>query len=154
MRGSVRFLRTWLTIIALSALAVAADFTWDFRAQEVIGRDDSSVANTSKLTEDDRANLINAIVVRLDKPMAARGYDNGRIREIASTTRLRFVKLVAEGKPVILATSVSMEGGCDGNNCPFWIFQSSPMATSLCSTRLRPATPFNPTAPTASPTSS
>ncbi|MGC2110301.1 MAG: hypothetical protein WA655_12345 [Candidatus Korobacteraceae bacterium] len=126
MRGSVKFLRTWLTVIALSALAAAADFTWDFRAQEVIGRDDPSVANTSKLAEQERTDLINAIVVRLDKPMAARGYDNDRIREIASTTRIRFVQLGADSKPVVLAMSVSMEGGCEGNNCPFWIFQSSP----------------------------
>ena len=26
----------------------------------------------------------------------------------------------------MLATSISMEGGCDGSNCPFWIFQNTP----------------------------
>ena len=112
-----------LTLAALCTLALAADFDWNWRSQETIGRNDPSVGNTSKLTEGERFALINAIVVRLDKPMAERGYDNERIREIASTTRLRFVD-VGEGKTLIFATSLGLEGGCDAlANCPLWVFR-------------------------------
>ena len=101
--------------------AVAVDFSWDWHNQEVIGRTDPGLANTSKLTEPERAALLHAVVMWLEKPMRDRGYDDERIREIASTTRLRFVDL-GEGKPVVLATSLGLEGGCDALvNCPFWI---------------------------------
>ncbi len=107
------------------AVALAADFAWDWRNQETIGRHDPSLNNTSRLTEPERAVLLDAVIVRLRKPMIDRGYDGDRIREIASTTRLRFVDL-GEGKPAILATSIGLEGGCDElTNCPFWIFQRS-----------------------------
>lgn len=112
-----------IVIAALFAVAVAADFVWDWRNQEVIGKSDQSLKNTSKLTEPARAELLDAVVLRLQKPLADRGYGDERIREIASTTRLRFVEL-GGGKPLILATSLGLEGGCDElNNCPFWIFQ-------------------------------
>lgn len=112
-----------LALLALCALLVAADFTWDWRNQEVIGRVDTSVANTSKLTEFQRSELIQAIVFRLQKPMSEQGYDDDRIHDVASTTRLRFVDL-GDGKPVIMATSLGVEGGCDALvDCPFWIFR-------------------------------
>ncbi len=114
-----------LTVILLCALAWAADFTWDWHSQQVIGREDPSVGNTSRLKESDRTALIDAITARLQKPMSDRGFDDDRIREIASTARIRLVDL-GKGNPVVLATSISMEGGCDGTNCPFWIFQNSP----------------------------
>jgi hypothetical protein len=39
---------------------------------------------------------------------------------------VRFADL-GEGKPVIMATSLGLEGGCDALvNCPFWIFRHSP----------------------------
>ena len=111
-------------VLLVSALALAADFDWNWRSQETIGRNDPSVGNTSKLTEEERSALINAIVVRLDKPMAERGYDNERIREIASTSRLRLVDLGGEGKTLVFATSLGLEGGCDAlANCPLWIFR-------------------------------
>jgi len=114
----------WLAVIAVCAIAVAADFEWSWRSQEVIGRNDPSVGNTSKLTEPDRAALIAAIVLRLQKPMSEQGYSDDRIREVASTTRVRFVDLGGGGKPVIFATSLGLEGGCDALvNCPFWIFR-------------------------------
>jgi len=106
-----------------ASLYVAADFEWNFRNQQVIGRSDSSLGNTSRLSEGQRNELIDAVVLRLQKPMAEHGYDDQRIREIASTTRLRFVDL-DDGKPVIFATSLGIEGGCDAlNNCPLWIFR-------------------------------
>lgn len=112
-----------LAVIAVCAIALAADFEWNWRDQQTIGRNDVSVGNTSRLTEEERFALINAIVVRLDKPMAERGYDNQRIREIASTTRTRFVE-VGGDKPMLFATSLGLEGGCDArSNCPFWIFR-------------------------------
>ncbi len=112
-----------LAMAALSARAQKVDFNWDWHDQEVIGHNDASLNSTSKLTEPDRTALLEAIVLRLQKPMSERGYDDQRIREIASTTRLRFVDL-GDGKPVILATSIGMEGGCDALvNCPFWIFR-------------------------------
>ena len=117
--------RLALLVTVLCVLALAADFTWDWRNQEVIGRTDPALNTTSKLAEWERTALLNLMVERLDKPLAERGYDNDRIREIASTTRLRFVEL-GEGKPVIMATSLGLEGGCDALvNCPFWIFQRS-----------------------------
>jgi hypothetical protein len=120
-------MRNWIVglmlALALVAAALAADFTWDWRDQEVIERTDPGLNTTSQLTEWERTALLNAIIERLDKPLAERGYDNDRIREIASTTRLRFVEL-GDGKPVILATSLGLEGGCDALvNCPFWIFR-------------------------------
>jgi hypothetical protein len=112
-----------VAVAAFCAVVWAADFTWDWRNQDVIARTDPALNTTSQLTEPQRAELLNAVVALLDKPLAARGYDNDRIREIASTTRLRFVEL-GEGKPVILATSLGIEGGCDVLvNCPFWIFR-------------------------------
>jgi len=119
----LRAARLALLVIMVSVLALAADFTWDWHNQEVIGRTDPALNTTSKLTEWERTALLNLIVERLDKPLAERGYDNDRIREIASTTRLRFVDL-GEDKPVIMATSLGLEGGCDALvNCPFWIFR-------------------------------
>jgi hypothetical protein len=114
----------WLAMVAVCAIAVAADFEWSWHSQEVIGRNDPSVGNTSKLTEPDRTALIAAIVLRLQKPMSDQGYSDDRIREVASTTRVRFVDLGAEGKPLVFATSLGLEGGCDAlANCPFWIFR-------------------------------
>jgi hypothetical protein len=116
----------WLVVIAACAIVIAADFEWSWRSQEVIGRNDSSVGNTSKLTEPDRAALIAAIVLRLQKPMSDQGYSDDRIREVASTTRVRFVDPGGEGKPLVFATSLGLEGGCDALvNCPFWIFRHS-----------------------------
>jgi len=113
----------WLAVIAACAIALAADFEWNWRTQEVISRNDPSVGNTSKLTESERAALIQAIVLRLQKPMSDQGYSDDRIREIALTTRLRFVDLGGDGKPLLFATSISLEGGCDALvNCPLWIF--------------------------------
>lgn len=125
MRVLTSPLKIALAVLALCALLAAADFTWDWHNQEVIGQRDTSVANTSKLTESQRAELIQTIVLRLQKPMSEAGYDDERIREIASTTRLRFVDL-GDGKPVVMATSLGLEGGCDALvNCPFWIFRHS-----------------------------
>ena len=111
-------------VVALCLVALAADdFTWNWRNQEVIGRTDPSLSNTSKLTEPERAALLDAVVLRLQKPMSERGYDDDRIREIAGTTRLHFLDL-GEGKPAIMATPLGLEGGCDELvNCPFWIFR-------------------------------
>ncbi len=115
-----------LILAAVCAVASAANFAWDWHDQDVIGRDDPSVANAVKLNESERSALIDAIAARLQKPMSDQGYADDRIREVASLSRIRFVDLSGQGKPVILATSVSLEGGCDANNCPFWIFQNSP----------------------------
>lgn len=113
-----------LLAVALCVIAIAADFEWSWRSQEVIGRNDASVGNTSKLTEPDRTALIAAIVLRLQKPMGDQGYSDDRIREVASTTRVRFVDLGGDGKAVIFATSLGLEGGCDALvNCPFWILR-------------------------------
>jgi len=110
--------------LALCTFAWAADFDWNWHNQDTIGRTDPSVNNTSRLTEPERNALIDAFVLRLQKPMSERGYDDDRIREIASTTRLRFIDLGAGGKPFIFATSLGLEGGCDAlANCPFWIFR-------------------------------
>lgn len=114
-----------MAIVASVTFAFAVDFTWNWHEQQVIGRTDSSLKNSSKLTEAERAALMEAVVARLQKPLAERGYDDERIREIASTTRLRFVDL-GGGKPLILATSLGLEGGCDELvNCPFWIFRKT-----------------------------
>ena len=119
-----------LAVIAICAIALAADFEWNWRDQQTIGRTDPSLGNTSRLTEPERAALIDAIVLRLQKPMSERGYDDERIREIASTTRLRFVDLGGD-KPLLFATSLGLEGGCDAmSNCPLWIFRHS--AGRLC----------------------
>src|ERR1700691_4934878 len=99
----------WLAMVAVCAIAVAVDFEWSWRSQEVIGRNDPSVGNPSKLTEPDRAALIAAIVLRLQKPMSEQGYSDDRIREVASTTRVRFIDLGAEGKPLVFATSLGLE---------------------------------------------
>lgn len=110
--------------IAVCAVAFAADFEWDWRSQEIINRNDPSVGNTSKLTEPERAELLHAIVARLQKPMSDQGYDEDRIHDIASTTRLRFPDLGGDSKPLLLAASIGIEGGCDAMaNCPFWIFR-------------------------------
>jgi hypothetical protein len=114
-----------LAVIAVCAIALAADFEWNWRDQQTIGRHDPSVGNTSRLTEPERAALIDAIVLRLQKPMSEHGYDDERIREIASTTRTRFVDVGAD-KPLLFATSLGLEGGCDAmSNCPLWIFRHS-----------------------------
>src|SRR5450755_2636726 len=123
---STKFFRIGLTVLLLCAFALAADFAWDWHKQQVIGREDPSVGNTSKLKESDRTALIDAITLRLQKPMSDRGYSDDRIREIASTARIRLIDLGGKHGSVVLATSISMEGGCDGTNCPFWIFQQSP----------------------------
>ena len=126
MAVSTKFVRIALTVVLLGVVGLAADdFTWDWHNQQVVGRDDPSVANTSKLKEPDRAALIDAIAARLQKPMSEHGYSDDRIREVAAITRVRFIEL-GKGNPVVLAGSISMEGGCDGSNCPFWIFQNSP----------------------------
>ncbi len=126
MAVSTKFVRIALTVVLLGVVGLAADdFTWDWRNQQVVGRDDPSVANTSKLKEPDRAALIDAIAARLQKPMSEHGYSDDRIREVAAITRVRFIEL-GKGNPVVLAGSISMEGGCDGSNCPLWIFQNSP----------------------------
>jgi hypothetical protein len=112
-----------LGVIAVAAVAQKADCTWNWRGQEIIGRTDASLGNTSKLTEAERGALIDAIVLRLQKQMTQAGYDNDRIREIASTTRVRLVDL-GSGTPLLFATSMGMEGGCDARgNCPLWIFR-------------------------------
>ncbi len=111
--------------VLVCTLVLAADFEWNWRDQLTIGRNDPSLGNTSKLSESERNALLDAVITRLLKPMSDRGYDDSRIREIALTTRLRFVDL-GEGKPVIMATSLGLEGGCDAkSNCPFWIFRHS-----------------------------
>ena len=114
-----------LSLVLLTTFAVAqkSDFAWDWRDQQVIGREDASVGNTSKLTEPERSSLLDAIVLRLQKPMADAGYDDDRIREIASTTRIRFIDTGAS-EPLIFTTSLGLEGGCDGlGNCPLWVFR-------------------------------
>lgn len=112
-----------IALAALCAVALAADFEWDWRNQQTIERTDTSLGNTSKLTEPERTQLIDDIVLRLEKPLREAGYEDDRIREIASTTRLRFEEL-GDGNPVILAMSIGIEGGCDELfNCPFWIFR-------------------------------
>lgn len=114
-----------LALLAAPAFAQKADFAWNWRDQEIIGHNDASLGNTSKLTEQERTALIDAIVLRLQKPMTDAGYDDDRIREIASTTRIRFVDF-GGGKPLLLTTSLGMEGGCDAmGNCPLWIFRRS-----------------------------
>jgi len=125
--SNIMGMRTWIVglmlVLALCVAALAADFTWDWRKQEVIVRTDPGLNTTSQLTEPERAQLLDAVVALLKKPLSERGYESDRIREIASTTRLRFVEL-GEGNPVILATSLGLEGGCDALvNCPFWIFR-------------------------------
>jgi hypothetical protein len=125
MDVSMKFSRIALTVLLLGVLGLAADFTWDWHNQQVIGREDPSLSSTAKLKESERAGLIDAITARLQKPMSDRGYSDDRIREIASTSRIRIVDLGGKRNPAVLATSISMEGGCDGSNCPFWIFQNS-----------------------------
>jgi len=125
MRVLTSPLKIVLAVVALCALLAAADFTWDWHNQEVIGKGDTSVGNTSKLTESRRAELIQAIIFRIQKPMSEQGYDDDRIHDVATTARLRFVDL-GDGKPVIMATPLGLEGGCDAlANCPFWIFRHS-----------------------------
>jgi hypothetical protein len=112
-----------LALMTAPLFAQTSDFNWSWREQEVIGHNDASIGNTSKLTEPERAALLNAIVQRLQKPMTQAGYDDDRIREIASTTRVRFVDM-GSGKPLVFTTSLGMEGGCDPlGNCPLWIFR-------------------------------
>lgn len=123
MRLSIGLARLAVLVAVTSVLAAAADFTWEWRNQEAIGRTAPSLNNTSQLTEPERAGLLEAVIKRLQKPLSDRGYEEDRIREIASTTRLRFVDL-GEDKPAIMATSLGLEGGCDALvNCPFWIFR-------------------------------
>ena len=123
MGFSRKVVRVALAALALCVVARAADFEWNWRDQQTIGRTDPSVGNTSRLTEPERTALIDAIVLRLQKPMSEHGYDDERIREIASTTRTRFVDLGGE-KPLLFATSLGLEGGCDAlSNCPLWIFR-------------------------------
>ena len=58
-----------LALMATPLFAQAPDFSWSWQEQEVIGRNDASIGNTSKLTEPERAALLDAIVQRLQKPM-------------------------------------------------------------------------------------
>ncbi len=105
------------------AVALAGDFEWDWHNQEAISRNDPTLSTTSKLKESERNELLDAVIARLLKPLTDAGYGDDRIREIAQTTRVRFVDL-GEGKPVILAESLGIEGGCDVLvNCPFWVFR-------------------------------
>jgi hypothetical protein len=115
--------RIAIAVAFLCCVALADDFTWDWHNQEVIGRNDPSLSTTSKLTEPERNELLDAIISRLLRPLTDAGYSDDRIREIALTTKVRFVDL-GEGKPVVLAESLGIEGGCDVLvNCPFWIFR-------------------------------
>ena len=112
-----------LLLMGSCAWAQNSDFTWDWRNQEVIGRNDPSIGNTSRLSEPERAELVDAIVLRLQKPMSDAGYDDGRIHEIATTTRVRFIDM-GDVHPLLVTTSVGLEGGCDSlGNCPLWIFR-------------------------------
>ncbi len=123
MRACGRIVGAALVFLATFAVAQKPEFAWDWRNQEVIGREDASVGNTSKLTEPERTSLIDAIVLRLQKPMGDAGYDDDRIREIATTTRIRFID-VGAGQPLIFTTSIGLEGGCDAlGNCPLWVFR-------------------------------
>src|SRR5438309_1460866 len=123
MRSNLRLSRLLLISLVSSGLALAADFAWDYRSQEVIGRNDTSLNNTSKLSEPERNGLLDMVIVSLMKPLGERGYEDDRIREIATTTRVRFVE-VGDGKTVLMASSLGLEGGCDSiQNCPFWIFR-------------------------------
>jgi hypothetical protein len=132
MNTRLRIAFVVLLVALLCAVALAADFAWDWHDQRAIGRDDLSVGTTSQLTEPERAALVGVIVARLQKPMTAAGYDAARIREIASITRIRFAGLGGNGKPLVLATSPGLEGGCDAmSNCPFWIFRHDDNGYSL-----------------------
>jgi hypothetical protein len=112
-----------LLLLPTLTLAQDSNFSWDWRNQQVIGKTDPSLGNTPRLTETERATLIGAVALRLQKPMSEAGYDDDRIREIASTTRIRFVDL-GDGKPLLFATSLGLEGGCDAlGNCPLWIYR-------------------------------
>ena len=123
MRAWRRIAVLALVFLATFAVAQKPEFDWDWRNQEVIGREDASVGNTSRLTEPERSALIDAIVLRLQKPMGDAGYDDDRIREIATTTRIRFID-VGAGQPLIFTTSIGLEGGCDAlGNCPLWAFR-------------------------------
>lgn len=123
MRACRRIAGLALVLLATFAVAQKPELNWDWRSQEMIGREDPSVGNTSKLTEPERGALIDAIVLRLQKPMGDAGYDDDRIREIATTTRIRFVD-VGSGSPLIFTTSMGLEGGCDAlGNCPLWVFR-------------------------------
>ena len=123
MRAWRRIAVLALVFLATFAVAQKPEFDWDWRNQEVIGREDASVGNTSRLTEPERSALIDAIVLRLQKPMGDAGYDDDRIREIATTTRIRFIDAGA-GQPLIFTTSIGLEGGCDAlGNCPLWVFR-------------------------------
>jgi hypothetical protein len=123
MRAWRRIAVLALVFLATFAVAQKSEFDWDWRDQEVIGREDASVGNTSRLTEPERSALIDAIVLRLQKPMGDAGYDDDRIREIATTTRIRFIDTGA-GQPLIFTTSIGLEGGCDAlGNCPLWVFR-------------------------------
>lgn len=125
MRLSRNLVCIGLAVVAACAPALAADFEWNWRDQQTIGRYDPSIGNTSRLTEPQRVAIIDAIVLRLQKPMSEHGYDDERIREIASTTRMRFVDVGAD-KPLLFATSLGLEGGCDAmSNCPLWILRHS-----------------------------
>ena len=123
MRACRRIAGLSLIFLATFAVAQKSNFEWDWHNQEVIGRADASVGNTSKLTESERSSLVDAIVLRLQKPMGDAGYDDDRIREIATTTRIRFID-VGAGQPLIFTTSLGLEGGCDAlSNCPLWVFR-------------------------------
>jgi hypothetical protein len=114
-----------LVFSATCAMVAQSTLNWDWHKQEALGRTDPSLGNTSKLTEAERKALIDDIVDRLRKPMTEAGYDDDRIREIASTTRLRFVD-VGAATPYLFTSSLGMEGGCDAlSNCPLWIFRRS-----------------------------
>ena len=122
MNLRIRIVVLSMLTLTFCVLAFAADFTWDWRNQQVIGREDTSLGVTSKLTDPERAAVLETIVNKLKPALAERGYDDARIREIASTTRVRFVDVGAES--VLMAQGLGVEGGCDILiNCPFWIFR-------------------------------
>ena len=73
MRAWRRIAVLALVFLATFAVAQKPEFDWDWRNQEVIGREDASVGNTSRLTEPERSALIDAIVLRLQKPMGDAG---------------------------------------------------------------------------------
>jgi hypothetical protein len=126
MGARKKIVRTGLSVVVFCSFLLADEFQWSWTDQQIVSRTDPSVGNTSKLTEVQRTAVLDLIVSRLQKPMSDQGYDDDRIREIASTTRMRLVDLGDEGKRTMFAASIGLEGGCDGvGNCPLWVFRHS-----------------------------
>lgn len=74
-------MRTFTSIAVIcvglvAAYGFAADLQWNWRDQQALGRMDPSVGDTSRLTDAERAELISAIALRLQKPMSDAGYDS------------------------------------------------------------------------------